>query len=246
MDNRGTMFSASNSLLWYHNNTLLFFCKERLQLWNTRFETVTVKSSRHGEKRAAWANALADRTHTSHDALSPGLRVLFEEYMNPAFVSQRRLLLKKKSSVQTQSRLAGTICSKDLCCRDGFTLLFIYQMSNETVTFSAAGPTTYICATKTAIPWLWSATKAWLKCSLLTFVRLSHHLSLLPAYVWEYTPCTQVSPWSPVGQEFLLVHTKGCVLWCMSILATFFTQTSLAGVLAARPAPLRFLLEIHF
>lgn len=81
-------------------------------------------------KCTAPANTLAAWTRTSHGTPSAGLRVLFEEYMNLAFVySQRRtrrclkcLKFIKRSGVQTQSQHAGVTgrCA-ELCFRDGLT-----------------------------------------------------------------------------------------------------------------------------
>lgn len=39
LTNKATCLLVGNNLLWYHNNTILFFCKECLPLSNTSFQT---------------------------------------------------------------------------------------------------------------------------------------------------------------------------------------------------------------
>lgn len=206
---------VGNSLLWYHNNTLLFFCKGCLPLSNTGSKTIDSKNHLVTVKYTASANTLADWTHTSHGTPSAGLCVLFEEYMNLAFVfSQRRagdvsnVALIKKCGVQTRSQLAGII---GRCA---------VRSSAVGAVALTVRPTIYICARKTAIPWLQSVTTAWLKGSPLSFVQLSCHLSLFTVSAREHNvhqshtrviqTVLQDGNFSSTGKNAMCVSYDGC------------------------------------
>lgn len=166
-------------LLWYHNNTLLFFCKECRPLSNTSFETSDSKIIL-SRQNVLLLQTLLQTEHT------PPMAPLQQDYVYclrniwiwPSYIvcgghrDVSNVAFIKKSGVQTQSQLAGLIYR---CA--------VRSSAVGTVSLTIR-PTAYICASKTAIPWLQSVT--WLKCSPLSFVQLSCHLSLFTVCGWEH------------------------------------------------------------